>query len=108
MTQTFNNSSIKQAFNNILIRLTKSKKHVSITPDLHHFLIVPSKQRNHKLTGAREYVRIFNFDATTEAVAERCSVKKVFLEIFQNSQENTSMYHCILISLAYSFLCTLT
>ena len=25
----------------------------------------------------------------TDAVAERCSVKKVFLEISQNSQENT-------------------
>ena len=25
----------------------------------------------------------------TEAVAKRCSVKKVFLEIFQNSQQNT-------------------
>ena len=25
----------------------------------------------------------------TEAVARRCSVKKVFLEISQNSQENT-------------------
>ena len=25
----------------------------------------------------------------TEAVAQRCSVKKVFLEISQNSQENT-------------------
>ena len=27
--------------------------------------------------------------ALTEAVAQRCSVKKVFLEISQNSQENT-------------------
>ena len=26
----------------------------------------------------------------TEAIVRRCSVKKVFLEIFQNSQENTS------------------
>ena len=25
----------------------------------------------------------------TEAVAQRCSIKKVFLEILQNSQENT-------------------
>ena len=29
------------------------------------------------------------FYKTTEAVAQRCSVKKVFLEISQNSQENT-------------------
>ena len=27
--------------------------------------------------------------ASTEAVAQRCSVKKVFLEISQNSRENT-------------------
>ena len=26
---------------------------------------------------------------TPEAIAQRCSVKKVFLEILQNSQENT-------------------
>ena len=31
-------------------------------------------------------VKIFSFK---ETVAERCSVKKVFLEISQNSQENT-------------------
>ena len=33
----------------------------------------------------------FFFDERhTEAVAQRCSVRKVFLEISQNSQENTS------------------
>ena len=31
-----------------------------------------------------------NVKKLTEAVAQRCSVKKVFLEILQNSQENTS------------------
>ena len=30
-----------------------------------------------------------NNDLSTEAVAQRCSVKKVFLESFQNSQQNT-------------------
>ena len=29
------------------------------------------------------------YDDAPEAVAKRCSVKKVFLEIFQNSRENT-------------------
>ena len=29
------------------------------------------------------------FQLTGEAVAQTCSVKKVFLEIWQNSQENT-------------------
>ena len=31
-----------------------------------------------------------NVKKLTEAVAQRCSVKKAFLEISQNSQENTS------------------
>ena len=34
-------------------------------------------------------ITIFPFTMTTEAVAQRCSVKKVFLEISENSQENT-------------------
>ena len=34
-----------------------------------------------------------------EAVARRCSVKKVFLEILQNSQENTCARASILIKL---------
>ena len=31
----------------------------------------------------------FTFELDIEAVAQTCSVKKVFLEISQNSQENT-------------------
>ena len=31
-----------------------------MTLDLHDFLIVPSKQRNDKITGARGYVRRFS------------------------------------------------
>ena len=42
------------------MKLTKCKKHVSITLNLHDFLIVSSAQRNHKLTGAREYARGFS------------------------------------------------
>ena len=30
-----------------------------------------------------------SFSLSTEAVVQRCSVKRVFLEIWQNSQENT-------------------
>ena len=30
------------------------------------------------------------FNQSREAVAQRCSIKKAFLEISQNSQENTS------------------
>ena len=36
---------------------------------------------------------------TTETVARRCSVKKVFLEIPQNSQENTCARDSFLINL---------
>ena len=34
-----------------------------------------------------------SLDWFTEAVAQRCSVKKVFLEILQNSQENTCNFN---------------
>ena len=39
---------------------------------------------------------------TTEAVAQRCSVKKVFLEISQNSRENTCARVSFLIKLQAS------
>ena len=46
----------------------------------------------------------------TEAVIRRCSIKKVFLEIFQNSQENTCVRVSFLIklqaeALAQAFSC---
>ena len=41
-------------------------------------------------------VRFFN---SSEAVARSCSVKKVFLEILQNSQENTCVRASVLIKL---------
>ena len=40
----------------------------------------------------------------TEAVAQRCSVKKVFLEILQNSQENTCARVSFLIKLQATLL----
>ena len=49
-----------RAFNNILIKEAKSKKHLSRTPDLQNFLIIPTKQRNDKLTGAKGHVREFS------------------------------------------------
>ena len=39
------------------------------------------------------------FILKTKAVAQSCSVKKVFLEISQNSQENTCARVCYLIKL---------
>ena len=41
----------------------------------------------------------FSKVAKPEAVAQRCSVKKVFLEISQNSQENTCVSVSFLIKL---------
>ena len=48
-----------RAYNNILIKEAKSKKPVSVTPDLRDFLIILSKQRNDKRAGARGYLRGF-------------------------------------------------
>ena len=42
---------------------------------------------------------VFLIDHIVEAVVERCSVKKVFLEISQNSQENTCARVSFLIKL---------
>ena len=42
------------------------------------------------------------FIEKTEAVARRCSVKKMFLEISQNSQENT----CARVSFLIQFNCS--
>ena len=36
-----------------------------------------------------EYILNSKFIVNAEAVTQRCSVKKVFLEVLQNSQENT-------------------
>ena len=44
----------------------------------------------------------FAFRLTIEAVVRRCSVKKVFLEISQNSQENTCARVSLLIKLQAS------
>ena len=40
-----------------------------------------------------------SFVISTEAVARPCTVKKVFLEILQNSQENTCVRASFLITL---------
>ena len=37
----------------------------------------------------REFIKELGFEAGAKAVAQTCSVKKVFLEIPQNSQENS-------------------
>ena len=40
-------------------------------------------------TKKKSSIDIFQFLEVLEAVVQKCSVKKVFLEIAQNSQENT-------------------
>ena len=46
--------------------------------------------------------KIQNYYRNTEAVVQMCSVKKVFLEISQNSQENTCARASFLIKLQAS------
>ena len=53
-----------------------------------------------------KYVKRRENHPTTEAVAWRCSVKKVFLKILQNSQENTcaKVYFLVMLQAkAYNF-----
>ena len=45
-----------------------------------------------------------SFYLTSEAVVPRCSVKKVFLELSQNSQENTRARFSLLVKLQASSL----
>ena len=60
-----------------IIEIVKTEWHV------YSFLDRNSVSKNHFLVSS-------NFRASvSEAVAQRCSVKKVFLEISQNLQENT-------------------
>ena len=47
------------------------------------------------LTKIHKYIKIVTLNYhRTESVAQRCSVKKVFLETSQNSQENTCAGDC--------------
>ena len=54
------NLELRNKFSIIFVQAAKFKKHVPMTLDLHDLFIVTSKQRNHKLTGARRYVRGFS------------------------------------------------
>ena len=49
-----------------------------------------------------EFVRAFSYVRSIEAVTWRCSVKKVFLEILQNSLENACARVSFLIKLQAS------
>ena len=52
--------------------------------------------------GLFDWREVLKFWETTEAVAQTCSVKKVLLEISQNSQENTCAKVSVLIKLEAS------
>ena len=51
----------------------------------------------------KEIIKIVKRTHSAEAVAPRCSVKKVFLKIFKNSQENTCARISFLIKFQASF-----
>ena len=52
--------------------------------------ILSSIAKNLNLIKDPETLAVFSgICKVTEAVAQRCSIKKVFLEILQNSRENT-------------------
>ena len=61
----------------------------------------------HKLTIYYYNTDTWKTQVIIEAVVQRCSVRKVFLEILQNSQENTSARVSFLIkeTLALVFCC---
>ena len=59
-----------------------SDKHIRIRDIIN--LIFKRKARENT-----EYIRSTKFIVKTEAVTQRCSVKKLFSEVSQNSQENT-------------------
>ena len=52
-----------------------------------------------KTNGLRETFLSIKSEFITEAVTQRCSVKKIFLEISQNSHENTCARVSFLIEL---------
>ena len=66
-----------------------------MTLDLYDFLIVPSKQHNDKLTGARRYVEEFS------TFMQLLTLKNDLISL-------PSVYLCILISFVCSFFSSLT
>ena len=53
--------------------------------------------------GAMLHNFVPKFHAHLEAVTQRCSVKKVILEILENSQENASLCASVLLRILRSF-----
>ena len=54
---------------------------------------------NSKALFEAHFMKKLSNTETTEAVAQTCSVKKVFLEIYENAQENTCARASFLIKL---------
>ena len=53
-------------------------------------------RKNFEIGHFSRSVKLFSYCKVSEAVARRCSVKKVFLKMLQNSQENTCARVCFL------------
>ena len=76
----------------------KSLKSRTVRDSLKIFLVKEYMEtKNFKMINFRQ--QTISSAVSREAVAQRCSVKKVFLEISQNSQENTCARVSFLIKL---------
>ena len=53
-------------------------------------------RKNFEIGHFSRSVKLFSYGKVSEVVARRCSVKKVFLKMLQNSQENTYARACFL------------
>ena len=69
--------------------IMESWKNVIVSPTLYPPLLLFCESKSLWKKGTKVIYRRNTYDQETEADAQRCSVKKVFLEILQNSQENT-------------------
>ena len=64
-------------------------------------LLFPLKSLSYNFRGNSIWLTHLNLLKGTEAVVQTCSVKKVLLEISQNSQENTCARVSFLVSLTF-------
>ena len=83
-------------------RCRKRHKHIKYEKHLGKIISICIKQRLSNSLGlalSKNFATLKLSWKKAEAVARRCSVKKVFLEILQNSQENTCARASFLIKL---------
>ena len=68
---------------------------MQVLQTLLNLIIVPDEKQHHKYC----CINLKILQIQTEAVVQRCSIKQVFLKIWQNSQENTCARVSFLIKL---------